>query len=347
VSLIDIRLLAVDIDGVLTDGTVEICDDGVQYHKSICFQDMDAVARWKKSGKKLAIITGVARSSLVEGIVGWFEPDAARYKAEDKLLALRMVCRDLKIPLQNTCYIGDADRDAPAIKAAEVGVAPRNATIACKVVADKVLERAGGEGCIQELIDWIEKGVEKNVLGNSCSALMQTGVVIGPRLKRASGIIAECLSEGGKILVVGNGGSAADAQHFVAELVGRFKEERSPLPAIALTTNTSILTAVGNDYSFDEIFVRQIEALATDKDVLVAISTSGNSENVIRAIETAKEKKGCKVIALTGKGGGRLGEVGKVSLLLDVESNDTPRIQECHIAILHTLCEMIEDRILV
>lgn len=154
------------------------------------------------------------------------------------------------------------------------------------------------------------------------------------------------LSEGGKILACGNGGSAADAQHFAAELVGRFERERKELGAIALTTDTSILTAVGNDYSYDEIFSKQVRALGKKGDVLLGISTSGNSKNVILAIEAA-HKLGMKVVAFTGKGGGKIGEMlTKDDVHLCVPAERTARIQETHLLLLHCLCDGIDHLLL-
>ncbi len=153
-------------------------------------------------------------------------------------------------------------------------------------------------------------------------------------------IIIEAYQRGGKVLLMGNGGSAADAQHIAAELVSRFKKERKALAAIALTTDTSILTAIGNDYGFDYVFSRQIEALAQPDDVVIGISTSGNSPNVLLAMEKAKEI-GAKTIGLSGKDGGKLVQVS--SLCIVVPSNDTPRIQEAHITIGHIICDLVEE----
>jgi D-sedoheptulose 7-phosphate isomerase len=155
-------------------------------------------------------------------------------------------------------------------------------------------------------------------------------------------IMATAIKDGNKILLFGNGGSAADAQHIAAEIVGRFKKERTALPAIALTTDTSILTAVGNDYGFETIFERQIEALCTPGDVAVGISTSGNSENVLRAIKKAHDL-GATTVAFTGRNGGKLAEVAHYSFV--VPSYETPRIQECHITLGHVLCEIIDELI--
>ncbi len=156
----------------------------------------------------------------------------------------------------------------------------------------------------------------------------------------ASILCIEALKNQKKILLCGNGGSAADAQHIAAELVGRFQKERRPLPAVALTTDTSALTAIANDYDFSEVFARQVEALAQKGDILIAISTSGESENVIRAIEVAK-KKGCKVVGLLGRDGGRIKDMCECSIV--VASHQTARIQEMHIMIGHILCALIDE----
>ncbi|PLC52451.1 phosphoheptose isomerase [Pollutimonas nitritireducens] len=154
------------------------------------------------------------------------------------------------------------------------------------------------------------------------------------------------LANNGKILACGNGGSAADAQHFIAELVGRFERDRLPLGGVALNTDTSIMTAVGNDYGFDAIFERQVIALGQPGDVLVAISTSGNSANVIRAIEAAHDRE-MPVIALTGKGGGKISEIlFDTDIHLCVPHDRTMRIQEVHIVLLHALCDGIDALLL-
>lgn len=151
--------------------------------------------------------------------------------------------------------------------------------------------------------------------------------------------MTNCLSQGGKILWMGNGGSAADCQHLAAELVGRFQRERKGLPSIALTTDTSILTAIGNDYGYDSIFSRQIESLCTEKDLVIGISTSGNSQNILNAIELSKQI-GAKTIAFTGRDGGKLKSL--VDLCLIAPSDNTARIQEAHILVGHILCDWVE-----
>ncbi|MGC8843911.1 MAG: D-sedoheptulose-7-phosphate isomerase [bacterium] len=154
--------------------------------------------------------------------------------------------------------------------------------------------------------------------------------------------VVQSLKEGGKILLFGCGGSSADAQHISAELIGRFKKERSPLPALALTTNTSILTALSNDYSFDIVFARQVEALAAGRDIVIGISTSGKSKSVIEGIKMAK-RKGAFTIALSGGDGGELAREADIAFI--VPSTNTPLIQSIHLMIGHLLCEIIDEQL--
>jgi D-sedoheptulose 7-phosphate isomerase len=162
--------------------------------------------------------------------------------------------------------------------------------------------------------------------------------IAGP-LEIAANLCIEGLQNGGKILIFGNGGSAADAQHIAAELVGRYKVERKGLSAIALTTDTSSLTSIGNDYGYNHVFDRQVEALANEGDVAIGISTGGSSGNVISGLKTAKEL-GCKLIGFSGRDGGEMNALCDVNLVVPAE--DTPRIQEMHIVIGHTVCHLID-----
>ena len=161
-----------------------------------------------------------------------------------------------------------------------------------------------------------------------------------PKIEEAGKIILDALKNGNKLLTCGNGGSAADAQHFAAELVARYDKERQSLPAIALTTDTSALTAIGNDYSYEDLFSRQIASMGTKGDVLIAITTSGNSPNVLKAIEAA-QKKGLHVIGLTGKGGGKMAALPINNVI--VPKTNTAHTQECHIMIIHIWCKLIDD----
>ncbi|MEE0948130.1 MAG: D-sedoheptulose 7-phosphate isomerase [Bacteroidales bacterium] len=162
------------------------------------------------------------------------------------------------------------------------------------------------------------------------------------KINEAAELIIKTYKQGGRVFFCGNGGSAADAQHLAAELSGRFYFDRPPLAAEALHVNTSYITAVANDYTYDVIFSREVEAFCKEGDVLVGISTSGNSANVLKAFETAKEK-GVLTIAMTGESGGKMASISDI--LINVPSNDTPRIQESHITIGHIICQIVEEEL--
>ena len=178
---------------------------------------------------------------------------------------------------------------------------------------------------------------------DSVDTKQRVAVALTPHIAAAAHAMVDCLKRGGKILSCGNGGSAGDSQHFAAELVGRFEREREELAAIALTTDSSILTAVGNDYSFDEIFSKQVRALGKPGDILFAISTSGNSRNVVAALDAA-HLKGLHVVGMTGRNGGKVASLMQSGdVLLNVDSQVTTRIQEVHLLTLHCLCDAIDN----
>jgi D-sedoheptulose 7-phosphate isomerase len=190
----------------------------------------------------------------------------------------------------------------------------------------------------------LDKGLnmEKQII-----SALEEGARLGEKLKElapaiaiASRMIIDCLNSGGKVMICGNGGSAADSQHIAAELVGRFKRERRALAAIALSTDSSILTSLANDYSFDRVFSRQVEALGSPGDILILISTSGNSANLIEAARAAKEGE-IGTMALLGRDGGKV--VGEVEFSIIVPSYDTARIQEGHMLIYHIICDLVEE----
>lgn len=192
------------------------------------------------------------------------------------------------------------------------------------------LEQERFETAVSKVVLYLEEGAElRKIVARAC----------GANIVRAAFEVVRCLKEGGKILFFGNGGSAADAQHLAAEFVGRFLIERRGLPAVALTTDSSILTAVGNDYGFDQIFARQIQALGNEGDVAVGVSTGGNSPNVLLGIEEAK-RKGLMTIGLAGRDGGKLAKYAEIAIV--VPSPEAAKIQECHIAIGHLLCGLAE-----
>jgi D-sedoheptulose 7-phosphate isomerase len=176
----------------------------------------------------------------------------------------------------------------------------------------------------------------------SAELKMKSAPLLAQPISQAIELMFNALSNGNKILACGNGGSAGDAQHFAAELVGRFERERFPLPGIALTTDTSIITAVGNDYSFNEIFSKQVQAFGQAGDILLAISTSGNSGNVLAAVEAALERE-MRVVAMTGKDGGKMAQMlTDADVHINVPHSRTARIQEVHLVAIHSICDGLD-----
>lgn len=178
-----------------------------------------------------------------------------------------------------------------------------------------------------------------NDVFNQSSNLILESSKLNAQIDESSKLIRKCFKNSRKVILFGNGGSAADAQHVAAEFIGRFQKKRSSLPAIALTTDSSIITSIGNDFSFETIFSRQCESLVNRGDVIIAISTSGNSKNILNGIKTAK-KNGGIIIGLLGNKGGIIKKNTDISIIVD--SSSTPRIQEVHRVILHIICELVE-----
>jgi len=187
----------------------------------------------------------------------------------------------------------------------------------------------------------IVKRIEENI-GVKKSILNDTHLI--DTIERAATVVVTAIKNGNKVIFCGNGGSAADSQHLAAELIGKFYFNRRSLPAVSLTVNTSIITAIGNDFGFDKVFARQLEGIGKAGDVLIGLSTSGNSENVVEAFRLAKEL-GISTIAFTGESGGILRDLADI--LINVPSNDTPRIQEVHIMVGHIICELVEKEFVV
>lgn len=184
------------------------------------------------------------------------------------------------------------------------------------------------------MIDTIQAG-----LHDSAALLQRVAEEMAPQIAAVAERALACLRGGGKIALCGNGGSASQAQHLAGELVGRFRRERPAYAALALTTDTAILTAIGNDYGYEEVFRRQVEALLRPGDLLIALSTSGNAENILRAVEEA-QRRGVATVGFTGQGGGRLAEVA--DLCLRIPHPQTSTVQEAHLAIGHLLCDLVE-----
>lgn len=187
----------------------------------------------------------------------------------------------------------------------------------------------------------IVKRIEENI-GMKKSILNDTHLI--DTIERAATVVVSAIKNGNKVIFCGNGGSAADSQHLAAELIGKFYFNRRSLPAVSLTVNTSIITAIGNDFGFEKVFSRQLEGIGKAGDVLIGLSTSGNSENVVEAFRLAKEL-GISTIAFTGESGGILRDLADI--LINVPSSDTPRIQEAHIMVGHIICELVEKEFVV
>lgn len=184
------------------------------------------------------------------------------------------------------------------------------------------------------------KNIER--IFESSSEIIHDSKILSSQIEKSIELITKSIKNGNKIILFGNGGSAADAQHMAAEFIGRFMKERKSFPAIAISTDTSVITAIGNDYSFDRIFSRQIESLVKKGDVIIAISTSGRSKNILEGLKASK-KLGAKVISLTGKNGTKMKL--KSDVFLNVPSVETSRIQEAHRTIIHIICEIVENEL--
>jgi D-sedoheptulose 7-phosphate isomerase len=350
----NIQVLALDIDGVLTDGTSSVSLNGDE-HKRVSLHDLDAVTKAKRSGLTVVLVTGEDTPS-VDYVAKRFDIKRVVRGAKEKASALLALSAELKVPLNAFCYVGDGDRDAPALSKVGLGLAPANATPAARASAHRVLSRSGGAGAVAEGVDLILRSQQlqdripmleqkmSQIVTQSIEAHRRLLAESLPTLARIAARFITALRTGHTILLFGNGGSAADAQHVAGELVGRFSQESEPWPAIALTTDTSILTAVGNDWEFADIFARQVRALAKPDDVVVGISTSGGSPNVLRGLEAARSR-GAATIGFTGLKGSAMVEYVDDCFLAPADS--TPRIQELHILAWHSVCEMVEAELMV
>jgi D-sedoheptulose 7-phosphate isomerase len=348
----EISVLALDIDGVLTDGTAD-ANAALGDGKRFSFQDLDAVAQAKRAGLTIALVTG-EDSPSVDWVAQRFGIERVVRGAKDKVAALALLARELGTSLHAFCYLGDSDRDAPALSQVGLGLAPANGTPCAKAAVDRVLAHAGGSGAVAEAVTLLlqlqsdgarlpdlEAAIRREVL-DSVDAHQRLLRQSLPILARIALTIIRAIRTGHRILLFGNGGSAADAQHVAAELVGRFARDRDPWGAIALTTDSSILTAVSNDWEFGDVFARQVRALGRAGDVVVGISTSGRSPNVLRGLDAGRAL-GAITVAFTGGGAGAIAD--HCDLCLCVPASTTPRIQELHLLAWHAICEMVETEL--
>lgn len=354
-----IRLLAIDIDGVLTDGKI-YSGDVEREMKSLCFKDFDTLSDLRYNEIKLAIITGEDNSftNLVEEK---FAPIFMYKGCKNKLEAVKKIAEDGGYSLSEIAYIGDGKYDVETLKNVGLSFAPSDSITDARKSADIVLECSAGEGCLRQAFDHVLEYNRKQRVDCQINALNELNeidsilglhielvnkVLTDNNLKRAIGdcveVITDCFSNGGQLLLCGNGGSAADAQHIATEFVSRFYMERRALNAEALTVNTSSITAIANDYDYDKVFARQMEAKGKEGDVIIGISTSGTSKNVIKALESARGL-GIRTIAFVGMKNKLASEYADI--VVSVPSECTPRIQEMHIMIGHIVCEQVEKRL--
>ena len=299
----------------------------------------------------LAAITGEDTE-----IVGYFEkrfPWEYFYRGnKTKKETMQQIEESTNIDRKNICYVGDGKYDVEPLTYAGLGLCPANAIDRAKCAADIILQNDGGKGCLWELISILEKynngtspynyfyqrlEEHEDIFKKMASDQMLMSAVMG-----IAGEILELLPKGGQIFLCGNGGSAADAQHIATEFISRFYKERPAMNAEALTVNTSTLTAIGNDYSYERVFARQLEGKGRAGDMLIGISTSGRSKNVLEALRYAKKNGIIPVILMGDHQVPELDELCKY--VVKVPSRITPRVQEAHIFIGHTIAEYVEHK---
>lgn len=344
-----IKLIVLDIDGVLTDGFITIDKDGNE-HKKINMKDMDAISELKQQGFLLGAVTG-EKTAIVNYFEKRFPWNYFIRGNKSKKEALQQIEIETGIQREHICYVGDGKYDVGPLEYAGLGLCPANAVDRAKAAADIVLKNNGGDGCIWEILAILENYNQPDSLyrffyqRSHEHTMMFRTIASNQRLSEA---VMECgnkiikiFHNNGQLFLCGNGGSAADAQHIATEFVSRFYKERPGLNAEALTVNTSTLTAVSNDYSFERVFVRQLEAKAHSGDMLIGITTSGRSKNVVEALKYAK-KIGMFTALMMGNFEVQHTTKGVVDYLIKIPSDNTPRIQEVHIFLGHVMAEYVE-----
>ena len=343
-----VELVIFDIDGVLTDGSILVNSQG-QEQKRVNIKDIDALFELKRRGYLLAAVTGEA-TEIVEYFRRRFPWDHFHCDCKQKLETIQKLVGDLGLTMEQAAYIGDGKYDLEVLPHVGLSICPADAIREARLQADYVLHRAGGDGCVWELLSILATDRSPDSPQSYLNARMAEHQLIfkqmasdqplAARIMSVGQAMVDRLRKGGQIFLCGNGGSAADAQHIAAEFVGRFYQERPALCAEALTTNTSILTAIGNDYGYERVFVRQLEAKACSDDVLVGISTSGSSNNILEALRCG-ERMGLLTVMLTGEYyPPELDEL--CNYVIQVPSGITPRIQEAHIFLGHLWAEYVE-----
>lgn len=343
-----IKIVIFDIDGIITDDTI-IVDDTGKEQKRMNFKDVDAIFELNRRGFLLAAITGES-NAMVQYFRNRFPWDYFYSNDKKKKDTIKQLVADSGIALEEICFIGEGKYDVEALEYVGLGICPSDSIPEAKKAADIILQNSGGHGCVWELLAILEEYNSANSPHNyfyqrleehsnifksmaSDMKLIDDVMAIGDR-------IINTFENGGKLLLCGNGGSAADAQHIATEFISRFYKERKAMNAEALTVNTSTLTAISNDYSYEKVFVRQIEAKGNAGDILMGISTSGKSKSVLEALRYARSK-GIYAIMLMGEFYNFELE-DAADLVIKVPSKITPRIQEAHIFLGHLLAEYVE-----
>ena len=343
-----IKLVIFDIDGVLTDGSILINAQG-QEQKRLNLKDIDGIYELKRRGYLLAAITG-EETEILSYFRKRFPWDRFISGCKKKAEAVKSLCEELGVEPERAAYVGDGKYDLDALSCVGLAVCPADSIREARLSADVILSRAGGQGCVWELLSVLETKARPASTTAYFIARMEEHSLIFKNMASDQALmtrvietgeyLVKVLREGGRLFLCGNGGSAADAQHIAAEFVGRFYRDRPALCAEALTVNTSILTAIGNDYGYERIFTRQLEAKARKGDILICLSTSGSSANVLDALRYAK-KSDLISIMLTGESyPAELEDLCRV--IMPVPSAVTPRIQEAHIFLGHCLAEFVE-----
>lgn len=346
-----IKLIIFDIDGVITDGSLIVNEDGSE-QKKLNLKDIDAIFELKSRGFMIAAITG-EQSPIVSYFEKRFPWDCFYKGKKNKVETIKEIEDVLDVNSNEICYIGDGKYDVDPLTYVGLGICPADAIDRAKRCADIILQNKGGEGCLWELVSILEDYNNEESSHNYFYKRLADHTDIFKRMASDTKLINSVMQIGndiirllihkGQVFLCGNGGSAADAQHIATEFVSRFYKERQALNAEALTVNTSTLTAVGNDYSYERIFVRQLEAKAKKGDILIGISTSGKSKNVIEALRYAK-KAGILTVMLMGDY--ENGELDYIAdYIIKIPSKITPRIQEAHIFIGHLIAEYVEYEI--
>lgn len=343
-----IELIVFDVDGVITDGTVIIDSNGVE-QKQINLKDIDAIFELHRRGFRLVAITGEDTE-----IVNYFEkrfPWEYFFRGnKTKKETMQQIESLTNIDRHRICYVGDGKYDVEPLMYAGLGLCPANAIDKAKKAADIILQNDGGKGCIWEILSILEQYNDVESPQNffykrldeheDIFKKMASNQVLTNSVMEIGDRVLQVVKNKGQIFLCGNGGSAADAQHIATEFISRFYKERPAMNAEALTVNTSTLTAIGNDYSYERIFARQLEAKANSGDIVIGISTSGRSKNVLEALRYAKKNDMITVMLM---GEHEVPELDDLcEYVVKVPSKITPRIQEAHIFIGHTIAEYVE-----